>query len=1192
MGNGAFRDKFAAAILLAATGLASTAAAAPRRSAAQLRALYRKQPLRFEANRGEAGAGAQFVSHGPGYELALSSSEATLALQHASVRMRLAGSNAATAPAGLDEAPGKVNYYIGNDPPMWREGISTFAKVQYRDIYPGVDLVYYGSQGGFEYDFTVAPGVDPRAIGLVIDGARTRIDRKGNLILKVTGGEIQFHKPEVYQQDPERTPVKGRYLLRGNRVSFELAAYDRSKPLVIDPVVTYSTYLGGTLDFFGNGAETDGFGIAVDPSGNIYVAGSTNAIQAFPVVNAHQSTAPTPDYLVCPAGTVGNAFVAKLSSTGTPIYVTYLGGTRCNQGLAVAADSSGDASVTGWTESSDFPVTPGAFQTSKPSAGTAQAAFLTKFNSTGGLAYSTYIASGQPGSVAVDGGGNVYLTGETDTTFSSKTTTGAYRTTCASTDTYVIKFSSTNTLQYASCLASKSGGSGIALDPSGNIYVLGGVTSSTDFVVKNGFQASVAGRRSAFLAKLKPAGSGTADLLYSTIFGGSGDDEATAIAADSVGNAYIVGNTGSADLPVTSPPFKSTCLPQTFACTSFVAKFNTLAAGATSRVFATYLGGSSGDDAAQGVAVDNAGNGYVTGYTASSDFPTVNPIYGCTGCAGGNESMFVTEFSPAGSILFSTFLGGSTTDSDEAFSIALDTFAAIYVTGTAGSQNLPPSLPIPACMNPLQPVLLGFFDAFVVKLSGGAGPALATSTNLISSANPSVWGQQVTFTAAVTNPLVCSANGPTGTVTIKDGATTLGSFILSNGTVAFATSTLSVGNHSITASYGGDANFAPSASAAVNQTVNKAATTTGITASANPVSTGEDELFTATVAIVAPGAGSPTGIVTFSEGNTTFATPPLISNKATFNTSTLGAGNHAIRATYSGDSDFLGSAAAIVVQVVTLSILVNETITVTDTPASQFAIPILVNEAITVTDAPTVGNTPSGSNVVSQPVDTTTGSSPVTLTFSNVTQAGVTSLTTSTNGPPPPTGFQLGSPPAYYNLTTTAGFTGPIQVCINYTGIAFQTPPGPKLYHFESGSWVDRTVSVDTVNMIVCGSVSSLSPFGLFQAATGVVNVSSEVKVTSTGFVFSRVTKTFNGTLTLKNTSTQNIAGPIQIVFTNLTTGVTLANASGTTNGNAFITVPGVVALAPGQSASVNVQFSDASNASINFLSVTYSGSF
>jgi len=195
--------------------------------------------------------------------------------------------------------------------------------------------------------------------------------------------------------------------------------------------------------------------------------------------------------------------------------------------------------------------------------------------------------------------------------------------------------------------------------------------SPTDFVVKNGFQTSVAGRQDAFVAKLNPAGGGISDLHYATFFGGSGDDEANNIAADALGNAYIVGNTGSFDLPVTSTSFKSTCLPQsTGSCTGFVAKFNTLAAGGTSRVFATYLGGSSGDDAAQGVAVDSAGNGYVTGYTASSDFPTVNPIYGCPGCAGLNESMFVTEFSPAGSILFSTFLGGSTTDSDEAFSIA------------------------------------------------------------------------------------------------------------------------------------------------------------------------------------------------------------------------------------------------------------------------------------------------------------------------------------------------------------------------------------------------------------------------------------------------------------------------------------------------------------------------------------------
>jgi hypothetical protein len=253
---------------------------------------------------------------------------------------------------------------------------------------------------------------------------------------------------------------------------------------------------------------------------------------------------------------------------------------------------------------------------------------------------------------------------------------------------------------------------------------------------------------------------------------------------------------------------------------------------------------------------------------------------------------------------------------------------------------------------------------------------------------------------------------------------------------------------------------------------------------------------------------------------------------------------------------------------------------------------INVDESITVTDTPAVNNTSSGSDITVQPVDTTTGASPVTLIFTTVTQPGVTSLTTTAGGPPPPSGFQLGNPPVYYNLSTTAGYTGPVQICISYTGISFQTPPGPRLFHEENGSWVDKTTSVDTMNQIVCGSVTSFSPFALFQASAGAVNVSGQVRVTSTGLLFSRATGTFNGTLTVTNISAQNISGPIQIVLTKLPPGATLTNATRIFKGSPFVTVPGVTILAPNQSVTFVMRFANPAKASISFSPVIYSGSF
>ncbi|HXP86428.1 MAG TPA: SBBP repeat-containing protein [Bryobacteraceae bacterium] len=352
---------------------------------------YAKLPLSFEANRGQTDAQAKFISRGNGYTLFLTGNEAVLALRRPSgkasggplqprearlpfrpsagvesqapavMRMKLVGANPGAKVRGTDELPGKSNYFIGNDPTKWRTNVPSYAKVRYEGVYSGIDLVYYGNQRQLEYDFVVAPGADPKAIVLAVSGSSDgqsagwmplRIDAQGDLVVRSDDGEVRFHKPVVYQPgaDGRRVSVEGQYALdRKGGVSFEVARYDRSKPLVIDPVLAYSTYLGGSGNNTGGGDV--GTGIAVDGAGNIYVAGYTRSTD-FPTVNALQGA---------PGGPPGlnpdwDAFVAKIKADGSALaYSTYLGGGDIDIANGIAVDSAGNAYVAGHTASTNFP---------------------------------------------------------------------------------------------------------------------------------------------------------------------------------------------------------------------------------------------------------------------------------------------------------------------------------------------------------------------------------------------------------------------------------------------------------------------------------------------------------------------------------------------------------------------------------------------------------------------------------------------------------------------------------------------------------------------------------------------------------------------------------------------------------------------------------------------------------------------
>ena len=656
----------------------------PEGSRANIEAAYGKLPLSFEANRGQTDAHVQFISRGSGYTLYLTATEAVLTLQrplgfgeppvgpgsplvsskrkglgetqnakrkerenaaHNTLRIKLVGANVATIVEGLQALPGKTNYFIGNDPAKWRTDIPAYAKIRYKAIYPGTDLVYYGNQRQLEYDFVLAPGADPRIIRLAIAGSeKLEAGTDGGLVLRTTGGEVRLHKPIVYQQvNGTRKEATGRYVLRGKReIGFEVAAYDASRPLIIDPVLSYSTYLGGSAGDFGNA-------IAVDASGNAYITGFTTSAN-FPTKNAFQAA----------LSGANDAFVAKLDPTGSAlVYSTFLGGTMDDFGNGIAVDASGNAYVTGSTRSLNFPT--------KSSVQTAMAGgsdvFVTKLDPTGSaLVYSRYLGGSTDESangIALDASGNAYITGfTTSANFPTKNPLQAAL--GGANDAFVAKLDPTGSaLVYSTFLggAMDDFGNGIAVDSSVNAYVTGS-TRSTNFPTASPFQANCKscanGQGNAFVAKLSAAGS---TLTYSTYLGGSGNgtdgDFGNGIAVDASNNAYVTGFTSSQDFPLASS-IQASLLPQTctfdyygytytIPCsnTAFVTRLNP---SGSALLYSTYLGASGGNlEYGSGIAVDGAGNAYVTGRATSNFLLTPGAIQLVS---GGGDDTFVAKISP------------------------------------------------------------------------------------------------------------------------------------------------------------------------------------------------------------------------------------------------------------------------------------------------------------------------------------------------------------------------------------------------------------------------------------------------------------------------------------------------------------------------------------------------------------------
>ncbi len=829
---------------------------------------YGKLPLSFEANYGQTDAQVKFLSRAGGYSLFLTRDEAVFAwsgrnakksppqgLKPASLagssgtakampfprirpaakstaggvlRMKLRNANPTAEVTGVEELAGAGNCFIGNDPAKWRTNVPTYTKVKYEGIYSGIDLVYYGNQRQLEYDFIVAPGADPRRIQFDVRGAkRIRRDEHGDLVLKTGEGEIRWHKPIVYQEkNGARHEIAARYAITDtNRVVFEVAKYDVGRPLYIDPLI-YSTYLGGSGD-------DEGYGIAVDNAGNAYVTGQT-ASTDFPTTNPLQ-----PGY-----GGNGDAFVTKLNANGSALmYSTYIGGSGGDVGFGIAVDSGDNAYVTGYTGSTDFPT----MNPLQPSCGGNGDAFVTKINSNeSALDYSTYLGG-----------------------------TGA------------------------------DIGAGIAVDGAGNAYVTG-QTNSTDFPTINPLQPANGGGNDAFVSKINASGSA---LVYSTYLGGGSDEDdpfgqplSAGIAVDSAGNAYVTGQTYSTNFPITPGAFQTFCAGGQGPCAwygdAFVSKLNPTG---SALVYSTYLGGV-GRDSGYGIAVDSAGDAYVTGQALAMGFPSsfpVTPGAFQTTCNNNCVDSFVTRIDHSGSVLvYSTFLGGWGGDRLEnwAHGIAADGSGNAYVIGKTQSIHFPTK-------NPLQAANAGGYDAFVAKIDVRA----VTTTTLSSSPNPSTYGQAVTFTAAVVSYFGTPPDGET--VTFMKGAKVLGTGALSGGSASFTTSALPEGAAYFTVVYGGNAVFAGSKSKAVKQVVSKATTTTTLVSSLNPSGSGQTVTFTASVTPLFSGTAN--GTVTFYDGTTALKTAGMNKGVARFTIKTLALGAHSITATYNGNPSFTGSSASL-----------------------------------------------------------------------------------------------------------------------------------------------------------------------------------------------------------------------------------------------------------------------------------------
>jgi Beta-propeller repeat len=805
--------------LCAATTVAK-AASSDSSPAIDAASAYGKLPLSFEVNQGQTDSSVRFLARGAGFGMFLTSDAAviTLSAAHAPIdsedqsdfarsavlRIRFVGANLAPEISGEVPLPDKSNYFIGDDRARHITDIAHFAQVRYGGLYPGIDLVYYGDQRKLEYDFVLAPGADPSQIAIAFDGANeVNLDATGDLILRTPLGDLKQHHPNIYQVvNGKREPIGGRYVrLSANELGLEVAAHDASKSLVIDPVLSYSTFLGGSSNDFANA-------ITVDNAGNAYIAGYTSSTN-FPVVNPYSRSL---------GRSATNVFVSKLNPTGTAlVYSTYLGGSsETDYATGIAVDSAGNAYVTGTTTGSGFPTTTGSYQKGTSGGGS----FVAKLGAAGNtLTYSTYVLNASAKGIAVDGSSYAYVTGSASSGFA--TTAGAFQTAThnsSSTNAFILKLNTTGTAATFATFLGGSGtdvGNGVAVDSGGNAYV-GGSTTSTNFPLTNALQTSLGGQLDGFVAKVNATGSA---LVYSTYLGGTKDDSVNAIAVDASGSAYVAGETYSANFPVSvfAYQFNKTggLLLNSIQGVGFVSK---LTAAGNGLAYSTFLGGEICDafqspcsyfqpppetpgDAAYGIAVDNQGHAYVTGIARTYTFPLVDSLLPAK-TSDNQDSLFVTKVAQAGNaLLYSDFVRtGTATTGNTPGGLPYDAGKAIAVDSNGSAYGASESVAgFPTTTGAFQTSNAGLTDAVAFKLTSTTG-----QMSLAVSPNPAVAGQAIALTATVPGG---ASNGSITFITYAQGFNQIRSVPLSNGT-ATTTLTLTAGIDVLTAIYRNGTNVA------------------------------------------------------------------------------------------------------------------------------------------------------------------------------------------------------------------------------------------------------------------------------------------------------------------------------------------------------------------------------------------------
>ncbi len=1079
---------------------------------------YADLPLRFEQNQAQASESARFVAAGRGYRVSLLPQAALLdfippdhskhsrhvrsgrtahskpkpgtsvahgapdrTVEQSHLSLRVVGGNPDAQMQGLEPMGSAIFYYEGNDPNQWRKHVPTYGKVKYQDLYPGIDLVYYGNQDQLEYDFVVAPGKNPSQIRLDVAGARKlRFDEGGNLILATEEGELLLRKPHVYQMSGEiRQEITGNFSLQGTRVGFVVGAYDSSRALVIDPTLNYAAYVGRSVNDKVNG-------IALGSDGSTYVSGIAPAM--------------TPSVQ-------NEAFVAHISADGkTLLYMTYLGGSATTEARGLAVDAAGYAYITGFTQATDFPVQ-GALQPScslDAKEVCEGQAFITKLNPGGSLNFSTFLGGGGTdagNAITLDAAGNIYVAGSTTST-NFPIVHATQVSSAGKGDAFVAKIAGDGSqVVYATYLGGSGADEalGIAVDGNASVYVTG-QTESVDFPTENPLQALCALNSSnqcageAFVTKLTSDGS---SLVYSTYLGGSGGDSGNAIAVDAAGNAYLAGATSSQDFPLLSPLQK-----QAKGTTqAFIAKVRP---DGTALVYSTYLGGS-GTDLATSIAVDKFGHAFVSGQTDSADFPTMKPVQAdCYKNTGGtcSQDAFLAVLSSGGSTLrFSTYLGGS--GIDEGRGIALDSKGNAYMGGASTSGDFPMATPVAVTSKssvlnasgtssaatsgssssngtPLSVPSGGGVVAMLSGLPDQAPQAACTgSINWVGTAGDNKWTTVTNWDKGVlpvSTDTVCIGTAfSSATITIDSLTSTANQTItslVSNASITFTTGPLTVSDGaefvnalSIT---GGTLTLSGTAGSSVGTTMTLSGTLTG------------SDTLTVTGAVAWSGGTMSGSGITNLQGSTTLTNEPALDTRTLNNSGTVSTSDTLPMLVYSGAQ--INNLKGAIWNLTTDAGIAQET-----TPNGAF------NNAGTFEK--TSG---TGSSSITVPFNNNTGATvsanAATLSFSNISSA-VGGFSVATGD-----ALSLGSSGTY-------ALTGPI------------TGSGTAVVTFTAG-----TANItDTYN--VAGTTTVTGGTANFNTGTTLTNVGA-VKVTggtlnfSTGSTVTTPSLTLSGTLTGSDTLT------------------------------------------------------------------------